>query len=125
MFVVEAIHDTVVTDAEGKQQVTLRITAVEPVPSELEDKIREFQRALYRNRPDVLGQEVLKGTASIGPTPDAALDVAVDATAEWDGSTEGPLTLVQGPYCPAPGCGLLEDHDGDHDTPEDDEPDED
>lgn len=135
MLIVEVTHDSVTTDAEGNQQVTLRATGVEPVPAELEDKVREFQRALYRQRPEVLGQETLKGTAD-GPTPDQAMGELENATDEWDGNpdspgeaqvkiekpTKGGLAAVPDGVddgtvmeeCPAKDCELPADHDGDH-----------
>lgn len=143
MLIVEVTHDSVTTDAEGNQQVTLRATGVEPVPAELEDKVREFQRALYRQRPEVLGQETLKGTAD-GPTPDAALGELEDAADEWSGDPDEPAPVTDNggaaevtiagakgkaglsavpdgvddgglaEECPAPGCELVAEHDGDH-----------
>ena len=100
MLIVEAAHHAVLTDAEGKQSVVLRLSNVEPVPAHLEDRVREFQRALYRTRPEQEGQTVLTGSAE-GPTVDEAAE-SIDATLErdadgniigvWDGNTDGPLT---------------------------------
>lgn len=126
MLIVEARHHAVLTDAEGKQAVVLVLTNVEPVPAHLEDRVREFQRALYRQRPDQQGQAVLKGTAE-GPSADdaaAGLDAAVErddegnVTGVWDGSTDAPLAAVPDPAdeCAFPGCTLDQGHDGDHDT---------
>lgn len=100
MLIVEARHVTVTTDAEGKQSVALALTNVEPVPAHLEDRVREFQRALYRQRPDQDGQQVLRGTAD-GPSVDdaaAGLDAALERDEDgnvvgiWDGNPDGPLT---------------------------------
>lgn len=142
MLIVEARHLTATVDAEGNQSVSLALTGVEPVPAELEDKVREFQRALYRQRPEVLGQETLKGTAD-GPTPDAALGELEDAADEWDGNPDAPAVTENGgaaevtiggakgkpglsavpdgvddgglaEECPTPGCELVAEHDGDH-----------
>ena len=126
MLIVEVVHDAVTTDSEGKQQVSLRMTNVEPVPAAQEDTVREFQRALYRSRPDVEGQAILSGTAS-GPTvadTASALSAAVEKDDHgnvvnlWDGSTDGPLTPNDAP-CVYPGCTLPDDHDGDHDLGDD------
>lgn len=121
MLIVEARHNTMTTDAEGNQQVVLTLTGVEPVPAELEDKVRDLQRALYRQRPDVLGQAALEGTAE-GTTPEQALG-QLDPEV-WDGNPDTPLAVVpdppEGGYCPAPGCDLEDGHDGDHATSEDD-----
>jgi hypothetical protein len=129
LMIVEARHDTVTTDAEGKQSAALVLTQVEPVPDTMEDAVRELMRALYRQRPDVMGQAALSGTAD-GPSP---ADALAQATAQierdpdgspsgiWDGNPDesDPSTDEADPgaeLCDYPGCVLLE-HDGDHDVP--------
>jgi hypothetical protein len=133
LFVVEARAATVLTDEEGNQQVALVLTQVEPVPGAQEDTVREFLRALYRQRPDQQGQAVLRGTDDGLSVADAAsalsaqVDRGEDGEVEgvWDGSTDGPLPdLPDSAYpegaedlpepCPHPDCILPEDHDGDH-----------
>lgn len=137
LYIVEGKTKRVITDDEGNQQVVLVLTQVEPVPHEQEDTVREFMRAIYRTRPEVEGQEVLKGTAD-GPTvADAAQGLAAqvqrddsgNVTGVWDGSMDGDLPpLPDDAYpdgaepleqsCGFPGCTLLEEHDGDHDLEE-------
>lgn len=121
MLVVEARHHAVLTDAEGKQSVVLVLTNVEPVPAHLEDRVREFQRALYRQRPDQQGQAVLTGTADETSPDDAAagLDAVIERNDDgevagvWDGNTDAPLPSVPD-ACDFPGCFLSAEHDGDH-----------
>lgn len=79
----EVVHDTLVTDAEGNQQVTLKLLQVEPVPEHMEDGVRDLMRSLYRQRPDVLGQAALAGTEA-GPTPEDALKVLDTTFVERD-----------------------------------------
>lgn len=136
LAIVDLAHATTTTDADGHTQVALVIDQCEPVPAHLEDRLREFQRALYRQRPEVMGQAALRGVDD-GPTPDAALD-GVTATIErddsnvitgiWDGNPDTPLTddadALQEAIeaddgeprieCPFPDCALTEDHAGDH-----------
>lgn len=133
LFVVEARAATVLTDEEGNQQVALVLTQVEPVPDAQEDTVREFLRALYRQRPDQQGQAVLTGTMDGPSVADAAgalsaqVERGEDGEVEgvWDGSMDGPLPEVpESSYgedavpipepCPAPDCVLPQDHDGDH-----------
>lgn len=130
MLIVEARHHAVLTDAEGKQSVVLVLTNVEPVPAHLEDRVRDFQRALYRQRPDQEGQAVLRGTADETSPDDAAagLDAVVERDAEgnvtgvWDGDMDAPLAAVPDTTdedddpCAFPGCILPQGHDGDHDN---------
>lgn len=119
LFVVEARAATVLTDEEGNQQVALVLTQVEPVPDAQEDTVREFLRALYRQRPDQQGQAVLTGTDAGPSVSDAAGALAShieESGGVWDGSMDGPLDPPPAPEaeCPAPDCILPEDHDGDH-----------
>lgn len=137
MLIVEAKHLSVTTDAEGTVVLALALQSVEPVPAEHDEMVRQFQRGLYLSRPEQEGQAVLGGTAGKNAEDlngaAAALGAAVEkdengaVTGIWDGDTDGPLTAVpEGPFCPAKGCGLPEDHDGDHDPvePDEDEPEE-
>lgn len=123
MIVAEARHEAYSTDAEGNISLTMVLTNVEPVPADLDERVREFQRALYRKRPEVEGQEVLRGAD--GGEPD--LEQAADALNPevWDGNTEAPLRSVPtGPDftgCDFPGCTLEAEHDGDHATDSEDE----
>lgn len=113
MLVVEAKHEAFSTDAEGNISLTLVLTNVEPVPAgDLEDRVREFQRALYRQRPEVQGQEVLKG-ANDGPTMEQAADALNPEV--WDGDVDAPLAGPEFAGCDFPGCTLEAEHEGDHD----------
>ena len=115
---------------DGKRRIDYVIESIEPVPAEHEERVREFQRGLFLARPEQEGQATLAGTAgdNAGALESAAAgieaavekDDAGNVTGIWNGDTEGPLE-PDGPYCPAPGCGLPEDHDGDHDQPDEDE----
>lgn len=126
VFVVEARAATVLTDEEGNQQVALVLTQVEPVPAKQEDAVREFLRALYRQRPEIAGQDVLKGTSD-GPTvEDTASQLAAlverddndEPTGIWDGDTSAPLAAVPDAKpddgCPFPGCARVSEHRGKH-----------
>lgn len=102
MFIVEGRVTTVITDEEGNQKVALVLTNVEPVPEAQEETVREFQRALWRQRPEQAGQAVLAGTSGQGMSvSDAAAALAAqietneetgEAEGIWDGDTDGPLT---------------------------------
>lgn len=123
---------------EGKRRIDYVIESIEPVPSEHETRIREFQRGLFLSRPDQEGQATLAGTAGENEvqleSAAGALDAVVERDADgnvvgvWDGDTDAPLSAVpnlpEGGYCPTPGCDLEDEHDGDHNLPEDDEPEE-
>lgn len=125
MLIVEAKHLTVTTDAEGNVKLALALTGVEPVPAHLDERVREFQRALYRTRPDQEGQRALSGVAD-GTSPEDALgDVTATierddtgaVTGVWDGNTDGPLETPEAAKdgtCDYPGCFLPAEHDGDH-----------
>lgn len=100
LLIADAEAAKVIIDAEGNQQVILILSMVEPVPAEHEETVREFMRSLYRARPEIQGQEVLKGTTGDGlSVADAAAGIAANTAAEgpaqpdgeWDGNTEGPL----------------------------------
>lgn len=99
LFIVEGKAAKLVIDDDGNQQVAIVLTGVEPVPAEQEDTVREFMRALYRTRPEVQGQEVLKGTSDGPSVADAASALSAhvernedgEATGIWDGTTDGPL----------------------------------
>ena len=134
LFIVEGRATSVVTDEEGNQQVAIVLTQVEPVPAQQEETVREFMRALYRQRPDQIGQETLRGTADGPSVADAAgalsahveRDSDGEATGIWDGNLDGPLEAsgeLTVEECGFPGCTLEDEHDGDHNVPEEeDEP---
>lgn len=115
-----------VTDEDGNQTVKLAIDQLEPVPAAMEDDVRELMKALYRQRPEVMGQETLKGTAGDGPAPGDALGQAMshierdgdgDPTGTWDGDPDAPapgLSAVPNQMCDYPGCLLPAHEDGDH-----------
>lgn len=111
-------HNKVV-DEDGNETVQLAIDALEPVPEAMAESVRELMLSLYRQRPEVLGQETLKGTAP-GPSPDDAL-AQVQATmpeesqaeeGTWDGDPDAPGPEFEG--CDFPDCVLPSEHDGDH-----------
>lgn len=137
LAIVDLTHTTTTTDADGHTQVALVIDQCEPVPAHLEERVREFQRALYRTRPEVAGQAALTGVAD-GPTPEEALS-DVDATVVrddsnviqgvWDGNTDTPIAEatqdaldtalaadedVNVAGCPFPDCVAAEGHEDDH-----------
>lgn len=123
LLLVEVVHDTLVTHADGRNVVQLAVTSVEPVPAEQEDAVRRLMQALYRRRPEVEGQAVLTGTSGDEQSvEDAAAGVTAAMEDIWDGDTDAPLTGEDVTLCPLPGCALPEGHDGDHD-PLTDEPD--
>lgn len=123
VLIVDVKHARLITDDDGTRQVVLKVDTVEPVPAAHEDTVREFMRALYRTRPEVEGQAVLRGVDGDEMSPaDAAAamtaateDMGTGATdGEWDGSTDGPLTSSDEAGCPFPGCFQPAEHDGDH-----------
>lgn len=68
MAVVEVKHVKHATDAEGKHTVELTIETFEPAQDDkMANHLRELARGLYRQRPEVQGQETLEGTAGDGP----------------------------------------------------------
>lgn len=131
LAIVDLRAHTKVTDEDGNETVMLAIDQLEPVPPSMEDDVRELMRALYRQRPEVQGQEVLKGTAD-GPNPEDALGQTMSHVERgedgepdgiWDGNpdSEPPAGLSavpdQGPEfegCDFPDCSLEAEHEGDH-----------
>lgn len=124
-----------ITDEDGNETVQLAIDALEPVPESMAESVRELMQSLYRQRPEVLGQETLKGTAP-GPSPEAALTLVQNAAPDadddgtWDGDPEAPAD--PGPtdgsayvMCDYPGCLLPYHEEGDHQDTETPEPAED
>ncbi len=68
MAIIELKHVKQSTDAEGKHSVELVITTLEPATDDrTANHLRELARGLYRTRPEVEGQEVLKGVESGEP----------------------------------------------------------
>lgn len=115
-----------ITDEDGNETVQLAIDALEPVPESMAESVRELMQSLYRQRPEVLGQETLKGTAP-GPSPEAALSLVQNAAEDdgtWDGDPDSPadphddqgnrITPPDAESCDYPGCFLPSEHDGDH-----------
>lgn len=117
-------------DEDGNETVMLAIDQLEPVPEHMEEQVRELMRALYRQRPEVMGQDVLKGTAD-GPSPDDALTQAMsgierdEETGEpvgvWDGNPDSPASPLSAvpdeqdqEGCDFPGCMRPAEHPGDH-----------
>lgn len=136
LFIVDARHAVLTIAEDGTQSINLVADQVEYVPPAHEDRVRTFMRALYLARPEQYGQEAFEtpkagevDTETAGAQLDALVETDGDGkvTGVWDGDTtdDGSSNVVagafeQGPYCPHPGCGQLEDHDGDHDTPDPD-----
>lgn len=96
---------------DGKRRIDYVVEAIEPVPEAQEDVVREFQRAIYRTRPEVEGQAVLSGTAGEGPTLDQAatqLDAQIERDENgivkgvWDGDMDAPLEDPAAPETPEP-----------------------
>lgn len=132
LLIIDARAAKVVIDEEGNQQVILIIGQVEHVPAEHDDTVREFMRSLYRARPEIQGQEVLKGTAGDGLTvADAARGIAAatpeptveeppaQVEGEWDGNTDGPLPALPDDAYPddATAIPAQEEATSDDDTP--------
>lgn len=93
LLIIEVKHDRLIVNDDGTRQVQLGILTCEPVPAEQEEAVRGFQRALYRQRPDIAGQAVLRGDGE-GEEPsveDAAAGLTAATEDIWDGDTEGPL----------------------------------
>lgn len=97
MAVVRLRAVKVITDDAGKHTVQFAIVGAEPAQTtRMEDHLRDVERALYRQRPEVIGQETLKGVTS-GPNADQvvadgeALLVRDDdgtVSGVWDGSMD-------------------------------------
>ena len=118
-LVVEMPHGP---DAEGNRKVDYRITMLEPVPEEQEERVRDYLRTLYRLRPEQQGQAVLLGTGgeeqgsadvSLASMEAGLPEVPAEApVGEWDGNPNPEDA------CPVPGCTLPAFHDGDHRVPD-------
>lgn len=127
---------------DGKKRIDYVIEGIEPIPQEHEERFREVQRGLYLRRPEQEGQAVLSGTADqdagqLGSAIDAATAIVErdddgKPVGIWDGDPDAPLGATPpglsavpeppaGGYCPFPGCGQEDGHDGEHDEPSDDE----
>lgn len=135
LFIVDARHAVITIAEDGSQRINLIADQVEYVPSTHEDRVRTFMRALYLARPEQYGQEAFEtpkdgevDTATAAANLDAAVERndAGEVTGVWDGNTDddGSSNVVDGgfptgPFCDYPGCGLPEEHDGDHDVAED------
>lgn len=124
LFLIDAHHGKLVTDEDGTQRIHLIIDTAELVPTEHEDRVRRFMRALYLARPDQYGQAAFE-TSPDEPTVDdtaSALDAVVET--DEDGNDTGiwspeTATVDEG-ECAYPGCVLPIGHDGDHqEAPED------
>ena len=109
LLIIEVEADAKVTDAEGDEQVMLKVISAEPVPADQENAVREFVRAIARQR------RVDDGQLEIGDDEPGAADAVTNAVAGLAAATDvvGEATgVVMGP---SPGCVLPEGHDGDHD----------
>ena len=127
LFLIDAHHGKLVVDEDGTQRIHLIIDTAELVPTEHEDRVRRFMRALYLGRPDQYGQEAFEGTTGDEPTitdTAAALDAVVETDEEWtETGIWDPNQGAQNPgECAYPGCVLDIGHDGDHEYPPVDEP---
>jgi hypothetical protein len=100
LFIVEGKTAKVEIDDEGNRLLKINLTQVEPVPAAQEDTVREFMRALWRQRPEQQGQAVLDGTAGTGSSvedTEAALGAQIERDADgkpigiWDGDPDAPL----------------------------------
>lgn len=129
VFLVQAHSGPKTVAEDGSEVVSLIPDLVELVPDAHAERIREFQRALYLNRPDQFGQAAFDGAAGDEPSVEqtaAQIDAAIErdesgaVAGVWDGDTDAPLSAVPdaGPEfvgCDYPGCRLDAEHDGDHD----------
>lgn len=134
VFIIEAHHGPYLTNEDGSITMSLIIDQVELIPDEQEDLVRRYQRALYLQRPDAYGQEAFDGATEGEPrVEDTARelesavekDEAGNVIGIWDGDPVEPTdstvpqpedtpTTEAAVKCPAPGCILPEEHDGDH-----------
>ena len=124
LFIVEAHHGKLVIDEDGSERIHLVIDQIELIPTEHEDRVRRFKRALYLARPDQYGQAAFEGSMADEPTvtdTGAALDAVVEEddggqpVGVWDPNSE-----TGGGECAFPGCVLDIGHDGDHAEADDD-----
>lgn len=145
LMIVEVNHSAVTTTDDGDTQVALNITTCEPVPVELEDTVRDLQRALYRQRPEVAGQIAMTGVGD-GPNPEEAAtavnahierDESGEVSGVWSGDDDQSVTAGKGTalssvppieddgtpdvVCDFPGCFKAQEHDGEHGIPGDPE----
>lgn len=132
---------------DGKKRIDYVIESIEPVPERYDETMRAFQRGLFSQRPDQEGQATLKGTSEVEAEQLEGAAQALGAAVErdddgapvgiWDGDPDTPITTgpeggaevkvpakkpgspftVVTDTCPAPGCELPAEHDGDHESP--------
>jgi len=135
LLIVSAHAGSKVVDEDGSETIHLIPDLVELVPADQEDRVRAFQRALYMERPDQVGQRVLTGISDVEMTVDAAgaaLEAAVEhdeageVSGLWDGNPDTPPSPVDADEPPAqacdyPGCTDVAEHDGEHTIEEQDE----
>lgn len=105
IFIVQAHAGPKVVDEDGSETVNMVMDLVEFVPESHAERVREFQRALYLNRPEGFGQGAFEEATSGEPSLDTAaaqLDAAVerdekgDPTGVWDGDPDSPVTEKDG-----------------------------
>lgn len=120
-------------DVDGNRKVSYIITDLEMVPSDLEDRVREFKRSMYLARPEQQGQAVLTGTAGQEQSPEDALATMEAGLPETPEEPQEPAQApgkgkagkspaanpfdTSGDECPVADCTLPAFHDGDHNAP--------
>ena len=134
MLVVEVHSGRKVIDEDGSETIHLIPDLVELVPPEHEDRVRKFQRALYMERPEQIGQRSIEGISDLEPTSEdvggeidaVTTDYPDPAEGTWDGNPDAALDAPandeasetegqpDSPPCPAQWCTLPEGHEGDH-----------
>ena len=110
--IVELVVDEVHNKADGTRKVDFVINTAEPATNQrLEDTLREMQRAMYRHRPDVQGQETLQGVEAGPSLDDVAASVDALVTKDETGEPVGVWSPDEDAEKPWPG-------DEDYKTPE-------
>lgn len=99
VFVVKAHSGPKLVEEDGSQVVSLIPDLVELVPAEHEQRLLDFQRALYLARPDQHGQEAFDGATPDEPTLEGSA-AGIDAVVDTSGAEP---TFVGDPAAPLPG----------------------
>lgn len=81
LLIIDARHEEVTIGDKGTT-VKLIATNVQPVPSEHEDTVREFMRAIHRNNPAQRGQAALTGVDEGAPSLTDTANAVKGATDE-------------------------------------------
>lgn len=127
LFVIEAHVGPKTIAEDGAERVSLVIDGAELVPTEHEDRVRDFKRALYLDRPGQHGQAAFEGavpgdvdvdTAAAGLEAGIQRDTTGDPMGTWDGDPDAPINTGQGiaapddpAVCDFPGCFARGEHD--------------